>query len=280
MKKYFGLLIALGLSSVAMAQPTLTDKITFDQRANGIDQKLNNQIPLDLKFKDENGKDVTLADYFNKGRPIIMNPVWYECTGTCELTFSGLITALNAFKIDNPGDTYDIVTFSIKPTEGPDLATVRKQQVKKLFRRDGVDVGWHFLTGDLDSITKLTAALGFRYQYNQKRNRINHPSGIMIATPEGKVAQYLYGVEYPAPMLLRGLEAAKSKKIAPPAPVINLGCYEFDPTTNSYRPVLWRIIQLGGVATFVILAGSIAFMSFKYRTQPVRRPRGGKSGSS
>lgn len=266
------------MSMQASAQPMMPGNDgNFDTRAIGIDQKLNTQLPLDLEFTDEDGKAVRLADYFNKGKPVVLNPVFYECQGVCELSLESLTKALIAFQYDVPGSTFEIVTFTIKPTETPEMAKAKKDKIFRVYKKDEAKSGWHFLTGDLENVTKLTAALGFRYTYNPTLGKVNHAGGIMVATPTGKVAQYIYGSDYPAKMLLNALDGASGEKIAEPAPVVNLGCFEFDPATGKYRFIAWRAVQLGGLATVIILAVSIAIMSFRSKAGSYPKDRGGSA---
>lgn len=266
MNKFTLTLGILGTAMLASAQPMMPSVEGFDTRTIGIDQKLNTQVPLDLQFKDEDGKTVKLGDYFNHGKPVIFNPVFYECKGVCELSLSSLSKALVEFQYDVPGSTFEVITFTIKPTETTEMAKARKAPIMKLLNKPGAEQGWHFLTGDLESISKLTAALGFRYTYIPTTGKVNHAGGIMIATPTGKIAQYIYGSDYPAKLLLNALDSANGEKISEPVskPVL-LGCFDFDPTTGKYRLVLWRSVQVAGLATVLILAVSIAVMTYRHK---------------
>lgn len=270
------LLLMAGLTLAAWAQPSIPNTPGFDVRANGIDQKLGDQLPMDLEFQDETGKTVKLGDLF-QGRPMVFHPVWYGCTGTCQLSSEGLIKSFLSMKYDYPGESFDVITFSIKPNETSKMAAERKKLVFSIYKKPQAEKGWHFLTGSLDSITKLTTALGFRYTYNPELDQINHPSGIMVATEEGKISKYLYGTEYNAKFMLRTLEAAADKRIQEKSEPILLGCFQFDPASGKYRLVLWRAVQVGGVATVLLLAASIAVMSIRHRTPRVSKAGGQKS---
>lgn len=283
MKRLFGLLtvfsLGITLSSAQPVMPLDSDVRTFDTQANGIDQKLGNILPLNADFTDETGKRVKLGDFFKSGKPVILVPVWYQCEGTCILTLDGMVKSFIAMKKDQPGKGFEVITFSIKPTETPAMAQDRKNAVLTIYNKPGVPEAWHFLTGDLDNIRKLTAAVGFRYTWNPTLNKINHPAGIMIITPEGKVSNYIYGTEYAAALVTRYLDKAKKNEVATqPAPVVLLGCFEFDPHTGKTRLIMWRAVQIGGIATVLVLFGSIAFMSYRYKQKsPVRRRKGGNS---
>lgn len=270
----------LGLATMVGAQPVRMNDANyrgFNVDQNGIDQKLGNILPLDAEFTTENGEKVKLGDLMNKGRPVILNPIWYGCEGTCLLAQDGLVSSVIAMKKDKPGQGYDIITFSIKPTETPEMAKEREGVILKVYNKPGVAENWHFLTGDLDNITRLTAAIGYRYQWNPTLNKINHPSGIVIATSEGKISNYIYGTEYAGKLVSRYLDLARKGEVAKePAPVILLGCMEWDPNTGTYRLIMWRAVQIGGTATVIFLACAIAFMTIRYRQpMPTRQSRGG-----
>jgi protein SCO1 len=166
----------------------------------GIEQHLDEQIPLDLAFRDETGKSVRLGDYFGK-KPAILNLVYYQCPMLCNEVLSGLESALRVLKFD-VGKEFEVITVSFDPHETPDMATKKKAEFLKRYGRAGAAEGWHFLTGPQESIDALTKAAGFQYQYDPKTGQFAHSTAIMVLTPEGKVAQYYYGVEY-APKDLR-----------------------------------------------------------------------------
>lgn len=281
---FTAMVLTAGLATLSTAQPVRMNDANyrgFNMDQNGIDQKLGNILPLDAEFTTEYGKKVKLGDLLGKGRPVILNPVWYGCEGTCVLAQDGLVKSFIAMKKDQPGKGYDVITFSIKPTETPDMAMEREQAILAIYNKPGVAENWHFLTGDLANITRLTAAIGFRYQWNPTLNKINHPSGIVIATSEGKISNYAYGVEYPGKLVVRYLDMARKGDVAKePAPVVLLGCMEWDPNTGSYRLIMWRAVQIGGTATVIIMACAIAFMTYRYRQpMPTRSSRGGGQDS-
>ena len=162
----------------------------------GIEQHLDEQIPPDLNFRDETGKPVRLGDYFGK-KPMILNLVYYNCPMLCGEVLSGLESSLRVLKFD-VGKEFDVLTVSFDPRETPDMATKKKAEFLKRYGRPGAAEGWHFLTGPQESIDALTKAAGFQYQYDPKTGQFAHATAIMVLTPEGKIAQYYYGVEYRA----------------------------------------------------------------------------------
>ncbi len=176
----------------------------------GIEQHLDEQIPPDLSFRDETGKPVRLGDYFGK-KPMILNLVYYNCPMLCGEVLSGLESSLRVLKFD-VGKEFDVLTVSFDPNETPDMATKKKAEFLKRYGRPGAAEGWHFLTGPQESIDALTKAAGFQYQYDPKTGQFAHATAIMVLTPEGKIAQYYYGVEYRAQGFTAGTDPGVGKQ--------------------------------------------------------------------
>ena len=217
----------------------------------GIEQHLDEPIPPDLIFRDETGKSVRLGDYFGN-KPAILNLVYYRCPMLCGEVLSGLESALRVLKFD-VGKEFDVLTVSFDPRETPDMATKKKAEFLKRYGRPGAAAGWHFLTGPQDSIDGLTKAAGFQYQYDPKTGQFAHSTAIMVLTPEGKIAQYYYGVEYAPKDLRLGLIQASENKIGNLADQVLLYCYHYDPTTGKYGAIVARVLQLSGLATVLLL---------------------------
>jgi protein SCO1 len=217
----------------------------------GIEQHLDEQIPPDLTFRNETGKPVRLGDYFGK-RPVILNLVYYQCPMLCGEVLSGLESALRVLKFD-VGKEFDVLTVSFDPRETPDMATKKKAEFLKRYGRPSAAAGWHFLTGPQESIDALTKAAGFQYQYDPKTGQFAHATAIAILTPEGKIAQYYYGVEYAPKDLRLGLIQASENKIGTLADQVLLYCYHYDPTTGKYGAIIARVLQLSGLATVLAL---------------------------
>ena len=215
----------------------------------GIEQHLDEQIPADLNFRDETGKPVRLGDYFGK-KPVILNLVYYNCPMLCGEVLSGLEGALRVLKFD-VGKEFDVLTVSFDPRETPDMATKKKAEFLKRYGRAGAAGGWHFLTGPQESIDALTKAAGFQYQYDPKTGQFAHATAIMILTPEGKIAQYYYGVDYAPKDLRLGLIQASQNKIGTLADQVLLYCYHYDPTTGKYGAIISRVLKLAGLATLL-----------------------------
>jgi protein SCO1/2 len=217
----------------------------------GIEQHLDEQIPADLNFRDEAGKPVRLGDYFGK-KPMILNLVYYNCTMLCGEVLSGLESALRVLKF-NVGKEFDVLTISFDPRETPEMATQKKAEFLKRYGRAGAAEGWHFLTGPQESVDALTKAAGFQYQYDPKTGQFAHATAIMVLTPEGKIAQYYYGVEYAPKDLRLGLIQASENKIGTLADQVLLYCYHYDPSTGKYGAIISRVLQLSALATVLAL---------------------------
>lgn len=232
----------------------------------GIDQKLHEQLPLDLAFRDEEGATVKLGDYF-KDKPVVLSLVYYQCPMLCNQVLNGMVTAFRvmAFK---PGDEFEVVTVSFDPREQATLAAAKKETYVNYLpeaKRSSANAGWHFLTGDEASIRRLTDAVGFRYQFDESTNQFAHASGIFVATPEGKLARYFYGIEYAPRDLRLGLIEAADNKIGSTSDQLLLYCYHYDPATGKYGAAIMNVMRVGGVVTLVAIVGM--FLMMRRRTQ-------------
>jgi protein SCO1/2 len=221
----------------------------------GFEQKLNGQIPADLTFHDESGKEVRLGDYFGK-RPLILNLVYFRCPMLCGEVLAGLTNSMKLLKFDL-GEQFDVLTVSFDPREGPELASEKKAEYLERYGRPGAAEGWHFLTGDQGNIQKLTNAAGFQYQFDPKTGQFAHVTAIIVLTPQGKIAQYYYGVEYAPKDLRLGLVQASNNQIGNVVDQVLLYCYHYDPATGKYGAVVARVLRLAGLATIMILGGML-----------------------
>jgi Uncharacterized protein SCO1/SenC/PrrC, involved in biogenesis of respiratory and photosynthetic systems len=224
----------------------------------GIDQKLGDQMPLDAEVKNEDGKVVKLADYFNTGRPVILAFVYYECPMLCNEVLNGLTGSLKGINL-TAGKDYDVlaISFDARENDKPDLAKNKKANYVERYGRPGTENGWHFLTATQDSIDKMTQAAGYKYYWDEKSQQFAHVGGIMIATPEGKLSRYFYGIDY-APLDLKfGLMDSAVQKIGNPAERLLLYCYHYDPASGKYGFVILRVMRLASVLTVAALGAMI-----------------------
>jgi len=217
----------------------------------GIDQKLNQTIPLNLAFRDENGQTVRLAQFFGQ-KPVILTLVYYNCPMLCTQVLNGVESGLKELQTDI-GKQFEVVTVSIDPTESHVLAKVKQEMYVGMYGRPGAAQGWHFLTGDEAQIKQLADSVGFRYAYDPDSKQFAHASAIMLLTPEGKISRYFYGIQYPSRDLRLGLVEASEGKIGTPVDQVLLFCYHYDPATGKYGLLISRVVQAGGALTVLIL---------------------------
>jgi len=236
----------------------------------GLDQRTGDRIPLDLVFRDESGKTVTLSEYFGS-QAVILTLNYYECPMLCTLELKGLTSALRTMSLQ-PDRDFRIVTVSINPKETPALAAKVKLLHVRDYGRPGAAAGWHFLTGDLSSIRRLADAVGFRYSLDEETGQYAHAAGIMVLTPDGRLSRYFYGVEF-APRDLRwGLVESSAGRIGSLVDQVLLFCYHYDPATGRYGVAALTTMRLFGAATALALAGGVAFALWREKR---RRTSGG-----
>jgi protein SCO1/2 len=230
------------------------------------DQRLGEQVPLELPFRDEAGRAVKLGDYFGQ-RPAILVLAYYHCPMLCDMVLQGVETGVKPLSLD-PGKDFDVVVVSIDPAETPAMAAKKKREVLKRYRRPGTEGGWHFLTGTPPSISRLANAVGFHYVYDKDRNEFAHAAGMVILTPQGKVSRYLFGVEYPARFIRLGLVESAGGKIGGVIDQVLLYCFHYDPTIGRYSAVTLNIVRLAGLATVAGLALLIVLLRRRETAQP------------
>jgi len=275
--------IAALLISVAASAQTVPDnvgqpsqKLPAVLQNVGFEPPLNGQLPLDLPFRDEAGREVRLRDYFG-ARPVLLALVYYGCPMLCNQVEQGVVGTLRMLSF-NPGRDYEVVFVSFDSRETPDMAAQKKETAMSHFRRPQTAAGWHFLTGSKESIDALTQGANFRFSFDPKTNIFAHASGIMLLTPEGRISRYFYGVEYPSRDVRLGLVDASAGKIGTPIDHVLLYCYQYDPTSARYSASILKIMRIGAVLTVLCLVG--AMLIFRRRDlaaarAKLRRPSGG-----
>jgi protein SCO1/2 len=240
----------------------------------GIDQKLNEQLPLDLVLKNENGESVKLSEYFGK-KPVVLSLVYYQCPMLCNQVLNGMVTAFRVMSFA-PGKEFDVVTISFDPRETPALAAAKKKTYVDYLpddKRASAGAGWHFLTADEASIARITSAVGFRYHWDETTSQFAHASAIYVATPQGKLARYFYGIEYAPRDLRLGLIEAAENRIGSPVDQLLLYCYHYDPATGKYGAAVMNMMRVGGVVTLIALAVLLLALRRRSRAQVAWRAR-------
>ena len=268
--------LALLLGGVALAGPATPPQPKGDtlppdrglEAEVGIVERPNSQLPLDLVFTDENGEEVRLGDYFERGVPVILNPVYYRCPSLCGAVLAGVSNALEELEWA-PGSNFVVLTFSINHMETANTARAKREAyLTKLDRDDeGAREGWHFLTGSEQRIRELCDALGFGYRFDTETNEYVHAAGIFVATPEGKLSRTLYGAAYDPDTLRLSLVEAGQGKIGTALDQLFLFCYHYDPTTGEYTTAVMNLMRVGGFLTVLALG---LFLTRMFRRERLR----------
>lgn len=217
----------------------------------GVDEKLGDHIPLDARFVTSKGDTVLLGDLLEEGKPVLLNPLYYECPMLCGLVLDGVFNVLEDVNW-KPGKDFIVISFSIDPDENTAVAARAKENY--LGDKDStMNAGWHFLTGSKNEIDKVTEATGFRYKEVEETGEYAHSAAIMLLSPNGKITRYLYGISYDEFNVRNALYEAADGKIGSTVEKIVMYCYQYDPDSGSYVPIAINIMKLGGLATLIIL---------------------------
>lgn len=230
----------------------------------GIEQKLGQKIPLDIEFKDEEGRIVKIGDYFNKNKPVILALVYYECPMLCNEVLNGLTGSLKGISL-TAGKDFEVVaiSFNSKEYDIPELAKKKKEAYVKRYDRAGTEQGWHFLTGTQDSIDKITDAIGFKYRWDEKTQQFAHVGGITVLDPSGQISKYFYGIDYAPTDLKFALIEASEGKVGSVADQLLLYCYHYDPSTGTYGFAILRAVRIGGLLTLLAIVGMFIYFRKK-----------------
>ena len=239
-----------------------------------IEQKLDQQLPLDLIFRDEAGQQVKLGQYFGR-KPIVLAFVYYDCPMLCTQVLNGMVTSFRVLPFEI-GKEFDVVTVSFDPRETNTLATAKKKVYIDYLpegMRSNAQNGWHFLTGDQANIEKLTQAAGFYYRWDEATKQFAHGSAIMVTTPAGKLSRYFYGIDYSARDLRLGLIESSASRIGSPVDQLLLYCFHYDPATGKYGAAIMRVMRVAGVITLLGILAMLLFL--KPRNQGAMSPKTG-----
>jgi protein SCO1/2 len=231
----------------------------------GFDEKLGGSVTLsELTFKNEAGQSVQLSDYFKSGKPVLLNLLYFECPNLCNFLLNGMVDTLKTMDW-TPGRQFEIVSVSVDPREGPELAAKKKASYLKSYSRPEAAEGWHFLTSpDESQVKRLADQVGFKYKWDEKEKQYAHGAALFILTPQGKISRYLYGVQFKEKDLRLALVEASDGKIGTIVDRILLFCYRYNPVTRTYSIVATRLMQAGGAVTVLVLG---LWMLFFWRSQ-------------
>lgn len=234
-------------------------------RGVNLEQKLNAPVPLDLVFRDESGQSIPLRTYFGE-KPVVLEMVYFTCPSLCPMSMHESVVSLKRVSLV-PGLDYNVVIVSFDPSDTPAMAVQKKTMYEKEFGRAGFNSGFHFLTGTQDSIAKLASAIGFGYRYDSATKQFIHAAGIMVATPDGKMSRYFYGIDYSPTDLRMALSDASLHKISSPVDYVLQFCFHYDPTQGKYSLAIINILKVAGGLTVLLLAGLI-FLLMRTTNKP------------
>jgi protein SCO1/2 len=247
---------ALLAASPALAQKSGETKREFE--GVSIDRKLGTVIPKDVVFQNADGEPVTLGSYFDGETPVIINFVYHDCPMLCGLMLSGTTTTLSNMKW-TPGDQFRVLTISFNHRETPEMSRQAKDTYVERLGRPGAAKGWHFLTGSEASIQAVTEATGFNFRWVEEQQEYAHPTAYVFLSGDGKVTQYIYGMELPAGDARKALVEASDGKVGNPVDQIAMYCFQFDPEANTYTADAFNLMKAGSVLTVFILGGVLFF---------------------
>lgn len=251
----FGLSLLMPLP-VGAHDPSLHPAQVLD--AIGFDQRLDAHVPLDLTFTDETGQPVQLGRFFD-GKPVILSLGYFTCPNLCPLTRRGLLASLRQLRF-TAGKEFTVLAVSINPAETPAMAARTRAEIIQAYNRPVAEPGWHFLTGDHETIDKLAGAVGFRYAFDRRQQVYAHASGVIILTPAGNISRYLFGLEYAPRDLRLALVEAAANHIGTAVDRVLLFCYHYDPVSGEYTLLIMNVVRLAGLATVLLLGGLVVLL--------------------
>jgi protein SCO1 len=265
--------VCAALFSLFASLPALSDeKIPTELQEIGIDENVGQKIDLTLPFRDETGQNVTLKNYFDGQKPVLLYLVYYGCPNLCTMVLNGGIESMKGITW-NPGENYEVVAISIDSREKPELAREKKAAYLKEFGRPETGKGWHFLTGDEPSVAAITKQIGFRYKWDEESQQFAHGSAIFVLTPEGKISRYLFGIQYPPRDLKFAMLEASQGKTGSFMDRIVLFCFRYDASTKKYVLLAERIMTAGGALTLLVM-GFIFSRFWKHERTRLNAQRG------
>lgn len=254
--------------SLVSAQKPMSDKDKALFNTVKFDQKLDQQLPLDLEFRNEHGQWIQLSEYFGE-KPVILVMAYYECPMLCTLVLNGLLNSLKEVDF-TVGQEFNVVVVSIDPEETAKMALEKKDAYLTFYGRPEAEQGWYHLTGKEEAIKQLADTIGFHYVYDARIDEYAHPSGIIITTPQGRTARYFYGIQFPPEDVRFGLVEASEGKIGSPIDQVLLMCYHYDPDTGRYSLLVTNVMRLMATATIILLAVPIAYFFYQERQNKKR----------
>jgi protein SCO1/2 len=233
---------------------------------------LGETVPAELRFVDENHREVRLGDYLTGDRPVILWLGYYGCPAMCGAVLNGLVAALERVTL-TPAKDFRIVSVSIDPSEQPPLAREKKNSYLQAWPVPGASDHWHFLTGAEPQVRALADAVGFGYVWKEEVRQYDHPPGIVLLAPDGRISRYLQGAAFsPRDLRLSLVEAAEGK-IGTAWDRVLLSCYTFDASSGTYSLMVMRVVRIAGIGTIAAIALLILVLRRRERRQrPLQIP--------
>lgn len=219
----------------------------------GVDDHRGVMLDPNLEFKDDEGRAVTLGEYFHSDKPLLLAMVYYKCPNLCSYYLAGLTQALENMKW-TVGNQFNVIAVSMDPRETPAIAMEKKENYIMAYGRPESANGWHFLTGTPENIKKLTYELGFRYHWDAEKKQFAHVSVTYILTPQGQISRYLNGID-PDPTTLRlSMLEASGGKIGTFVDRAMMFCFRFDPHRSRYVLYAWNIMHIACILMVLLMA--------------------------
>jgi len=255
---FFGCSLLLFISSVSFSYNEKPEALPADAQAKeligvGLDEKLGQDIDPSLSFKDESGKEVLLGDYFGRGLPVIISPVYYGCAHLCNFHLDGLFAGLRELEW-TAGQQFLLLAVSFDPNENFELAEQKKQKYLERYNRLGSQAGIHFLTGKRESIDRLMAQLGFKAKFNEESKDWAHSSAAIVASAQGKVMRYLPGISFEAKDLKFAINESAQGRAGGLVDALVLYCFQYNPHKSGYSLAAFKVMQVGGAIMLVVFA--------------------------
>jgi protein SCO1 len=221
-----------------------------------IEEHFDTVVPLTLGFQNEAGVPTMLRDYFDGKRPVVITLNYSDCPQLCSMQLSQFVKSLAQVEL-SAGEDFQILTISLDPSEKPARAAQTKDRYLSQYGREGAADGWHFLTGSQNNIKAMADAVGFKYAYNPSRDEYAHPAAIAMLTPDGRIARYLYGLDFHPRTLRLALVESSEGKIGTAVDRFILSCFHWDSTEGDYTFHAWTAMRAGGVLTVLVLGGTL-----------------------
>jgi len=246
-RKPMTVLLALALTTPVRA----AEQVPKDLEEIGVTEHLGERIDLDLRFTDEEGRQVRLGDLFAGEAPVLLTLNYYRCTMLCDIQLKNLVETLRELDWTG-GKDFRLVTVSFDPREATELAKGKRATLLKTYAREGAE--WRFLVSPDDQVRSLAEQLGFRYRYIEDKNQYAHPAVLYAVAPDGMIARYIYGLSFQSRDLKFSLMEASQGRTASTVDKLILSCFHYDAEAGRYAPWAFGIMRLGGGVTLALVA--------------------------